>query len=135
VIKRSQKPARNSPAPPRSTNELLAHCEQSTRQWSNKSDVHPHSAELFDRNARVAGDLAQEAHAQLEKAIQAELRKAQDQGLIDLKSRGLSALAAARLFDQAAQGIVQHALQNPAAWPDQLFHLTDLMVRGLVLDN
>jgi AcrR family transcriptional regulator len=41
----------------------------------------PHSAELFDRNARVAGDLAQEAHAQLEKAIQAELRKAQGQGL------------------------------------------------------
>jgi AcrR family transcriptional regulator len=94
----------------------------------------PHSAELFDRNARVAGDLAQEAHAQLEKAIQSELRKAQDQGLIDLKSRGLSALAAARLFDQAAQGIVQHALENPAAWPDQLVQLVDLMVRGLASD-
>lgn len=95
----------------------------------------PHSAELFDRNARVAGDLAQEAHSQLEKYLQAEFRKAQDQGLIDLKTRGLSALAAARLFDRAAQGIVQHCLETPAAWPDQLFQLVDLMVRGLEIEK
>jgi AcrR family transcriptional regulator len=91
----------------------------------------PHSAELFDRNARIAGDLAQDAHAQLEKAIQNELRKAQDAGLIDLKSQSLSALAAARLLDSAAQGIVQHALANPAAWPGQLVQLVELLIRGL----
>jgi AcrR family transcriptional regulator len=91
----------------------------------------PHSTELFDRNARIAGDLAQDAHAQLEKAIQSELRKAQDLGLIDLKNRSLSALAAARLFDTATQGLVQHALVNPGSWPTQLFQLVELMVNGL----
>jgi AcrR family transcriptional regulator len=95
----------------------------------------PHSAELFDRNARVAGDLAQDAHAQLEKAIQTELRKSADKGELDLKGRSLSALAAARLFDQAAQGVVQHALANPAVWPEQLNQLVDLLVRGLSPDH
>jgi AcrR family transcriptional regulator len=95
----------------------------------------PHSAELFDRNARIAGDLAQDAHAQLERAIQTELRKSADRGELDLKGRSLSALAAARLFDQAAQGIVQHALANPAVWPEQLNQLVDLLVRGLSPDR
>jgi AcrR family transcriptional regulator len=94
----------------------------------------PHSAELFDRNARIAGDLAQDAHAQLERAIQTELRKSADRGELDLKGRSLSALAAARLFDQAAQGLVQYALANPAVWPEQLIQLVDLMVRGLSPD-
>jgi AcrR family transcriptional regulator len=89
-----------------------------------------HAAELFDRNARIAGDLAQEAHVQLEKAIQSELRKAQDAGFIDLKSHGLSALSAARLIDHATQGIVQHALVAPASWPGQLFQLIEVLVSG-----
>jgi AcrR family transcriptional regulator len=89
-----------------------------------------HAAELFDRNARIAGDLAQEAHAQLEKAIQGELRKAQDAGVIDLRSRGLSALSAARLLDHATQGIVQHALTAPATWPGELFQLVEVIIDG-----
>jgi AcrR family transcriptional regulator len=91
----------------------------------------PHAAELFDRNDTIAGDLAKDAHARLEKMIHHELLRAQERGEIDMKAHQISALATARLIDHAVQGIAQHALTSTAAWPSEVFQLVDLVIRGL----
>jgi hypothetical protein len=91
----------------------------------------PHAAELFDRNDSIAGDLAKDAHAKLEKMIHNELLRAQERGEIDMKSNQISALATARLIDHAVQGIAQHALTSGAAWPNELFQLIELLLPGL----
>jgi AcrR family transcriptional regulator len=91
----------------------------------------PHAAELFDRNDKIAGDLAKDAHAKLEKMIHNELLRAQDRGEIDMKAHHITALATARLIDHAAQGISQHALASSTSWPTELFQLIEFLLRGL----
>jgi hypothetical protein len=111
--------------------ESLEQSRRSTPQCSS-SLASRHTLPSCSIETTVSRAISQkDAHAKLEKMIHNELLRAQERGEIDMKSNQISALATARLIDHAVQGIAQHALTSGAAWPNELFQLIELLLRGL----
>src|SRR5690348_14691404 len=65
----------------------------------------PHGAELLDESSRLCGGLAAETEERYRKLVARELRKASQEGEIDLASAGLSAPEVAELLTRATMGL------------------------------
>jgi AcrR family transcriptional regulator len=90
----------------------------------------PHGAELLDESSRLCGGLAAETEERYRKLLARELRRASQEGEIDLASAGLSAPEAADLLTRAMMGLKGPGITLPE-YRKRLASLVRIFVAGL----
>jgi AcrR family transcriptional regulator len=90
----------------------------------------PHGAELVETSSRVCGDIAAAKEERFAKLLADALRRAAEDGELDLEGAGVSAAAAAELLVQASHGLKASAA-SPALYRRRLADLVRVLLAGL----
>lgn len=90
----------------------------------------PHGAELVETSSRVCGDIAAAKEERFAKLLADALRRAAEQGELDLEGAGVSAAAATELLVQASHGIKSSGA-SLALYRRRLADLVRVMLAGL----